>query len=79
MAQLEEHPEPALREELQARLNIANTEHQVVDHIYFVANPQYYKSQEHWVVSEDASVNDRDRATARAAVRHCCLPPDKQS
>jgi hypothetical protein len=71
MVQLEEQPEPAsiLRNELEARLNLACTEHQMVDHIYFVANPQYYKIQEHWLLSEEASVNGRDQATARVAVR----------
>jgi hypothetical protein len=70
MVQLEEQPEPALREELEARLNLACTEHQVMDHIYFVANPLYYKDQEHWLLGDVASVNDRDRALARVAVRH---------
>jgi len=70
MVQLEEQPDPALREEIKARLNLACTEHQAMDHIYFGAHPLYYKSQEHWLLSEDrAYVKDRDRAMARVVVR----------
>lgn len=68
VVQLEGEPEGEARQELEARLNLACTEHQSVDHVYFVANPLYYKRREHWLLEGDTSAKDRDAAMARAVV-----------